>query len=83
LDEATSSLDPKIESKIIENILSNKGSKTIILITHRLHLSKNADQIIVMDNGRIIENGDHKELIQNQGLYQKLSSIVQESESVN
>lgn len=61
-DEATSALDPKNESEIISNILSLKGSKTIIIIAHKFSLIKNCDNIIVLDDGRLIKQGKYDEI---------------------
>ncbi len=69
LDEATSSLDPKSEKRIIENLLERKGSKTLIIISHRLSSISGADNILVMDKGRLTQQGKHDRLIQERGLY--------------
>jgi ABC-type multidrug transport system fused ATPase/permease subunit len=61
-DEATSALDPKNESEIISNILSLKGSKTIIIIAHKFSLIKNCDNIIVLDDGKLIKQGKYNEI---------------------
>ena len=72
LDEATSSLDTKTE-KMIQNALEKtKIGKTVIAITHRLSTIKEADKIIVINNGKVAESGTHNELIkQNNGIYKK------------
>ncbi len=71
-DEATSSLDSRNEKIIMENLdLFFKG-RTAVVIAHRLSTVKNADQIIVLDNGRIAEKGTHKELLTQKGLYHSL-----------
>ena len=75
LDEATSSLDSKTEKMIQEslNLLIEDKSKTVIAIAHRLSTLKHMDRIIVMDKGKIIEEGTHDELLKNNNsLYKKL-----------
>lgn len=71
-DEATNSLDAKNERIIVENIDNYFKNKTMIVVAHRLSTVKNADQIIVLDNGEIIEKGNHDELIKNKGKYFEL-----------
>jgi len=68
-DEATSSLDAENEKKIHDNLLTFFRGKTVIIIAHRLSTVKNADQIIVMKNGSIVEQGNHLHLIQNKADY--------------
>ena len=75
LDEATSSLDTESE-KLVQDALENlMKSRTVLVIAHRLSTIKNADEIIVLDKGRIIERGTHKELINKNGHYKKLSDL--------
>ncbi|HIB05273.1 MAG TPA: ABC transporter ATP-binding protein, partial [Candidatus Marinimicrobia bacterium] len=70
--EATSALDTKSE-RLVQNALDNlMKNRTVLVIAHRLSTVKNADQIIVMDVGKIIQKGTHQELIQNDGLYNHL-----------
>ena len=72
LDEATSALDTKSE-RLVQNALDNlMKNRTVLVIAHRLSTVKNADEIIVMDAGKIIQKGTHRELIQNDGLYNHL-----------
>lgn len=78
LDEATSALDSESEHYIKEVLYALKDeskTRTIIIIAHRLSTIKAADKIFVMDDGRIIEMGDHEELMRNDGLYAKLTKI--------
>ena len=71
-DEATSSLDATNEKDVISNLLDNFSNKTLIIVAHRLSTVKNANQIIVLDNGCIAEIGTHDELINRSGKYYNL-----------
>ena len=71
MDEATSNLDTMTEQSI-KNAISTLNDMTCIIIAHRLNTIKNCDQIFVMDKGRIIENGTHKQLIDFNGVYSRL-----------
>ena len=76
LDEATSSLDSESEKLVQEALDQLMKNRTSIVIAHRLSTIKNADQILVLENGQIIEKGTHEDLLQQEnGLYKKLSSI--------
>ena len=72
LDEATNSLDAKNERKIVENLNNFYNGRTVIIVAHRLSTVKNADQIIVLDGGRIVESGNHAILIEKKGAYYNL-----------
>ncbi len=72
LDEATSNLDPEIESLIQDATDKLMQDSTVLIIAHRLSTVKNADKIIVLDKGRIIEQGTHNQLITNNKLYSNL-----------
>ena len=72
LDEATSSLDPKSEKSIIENLLEKRTSKTLIIISHRLSSISGADNILVMENGQLTQEGKHDSLMQETGLYKEM-----------
>ena len=68
-DEATSALDAENEKVIHDNLQEFFKGKTVVIIAHRLSTVKNADQIIVLQNGKIVENGNHKELVRNKRDY--------------
>ncbi len=71
-DEATSALDANNEKVIIEKLNTFFANKTAVVIAHRLSTVKNADQIVVLDKGKIVEVGNHKELIRQKGNYYAL-----------
>lgn len=71
-DEATSSLDANNERAIMKNLEEFYDGRTVVIIAHRLSTVKHADNIVFMDNGRIIEQGTHKELLDLKGEYYKL-----------
>ena len=72
LDEATNSLDAKNEKIIVNNLCEFYNGRTVVVVAHRLSTVKNADQIIVMDRGRVVETGNHSSLIEKKGAYYKL-----------
>lgn len=69
LDEATSSVDPENEEELQRAIEELTHDKTIIMIAHRMKTTKNADQIIVLNNSRIVQQGTHDQLVREKGLY--------------
>ncbi|MDD1622028.1 MAG: ABC transporter ATP-binding protein/permease [Methylococcaceae bacterium] len=75
LDEATSSLDSVTEKTIQENLDRAMGKKTVIAIAHRLSTIAHLDRILVFDNGRIVEDGSHDELLARRGFYHRLWSM--------
>ena len=75
LDEATASVDPENEVHLQQAISALVKNKTLIVIAHRLSTIRDADQILVVDNGKIVEKGVHAELIQQKGIYQKFWNI--------
>ena len=72
LDEATSALDSESESVIQESINNLSTNKTTLIIAHRLSTVINADKIVVIENGQVIEQGNHRELLNNEGAYSVL-----------
>ncbi|WP_373536431.1 ABC transporter ATP-binding protein [Microcoleus sp.] len=82
-DEATSSLDYESERSIqlaMQNIL---GTRTTIIIAHRLSTIREADAIVVLDGGKIVEIGSHDELLKQQGIYRRLHSLQETGELLN
>ncbi|MDO4168948.1 MAG: ABC transporter ATP-binding protein [Lachnospiraceae bacterium] len=80
LDEATASIDPENEHLIQEAISELTKGKTIITIAHRLATIENADQILVIDNGRVAQQGTHMELMKQDGVYKRFIEIRQKAE---
>ena len=72
LDDSLSSVDTQTEEKILNNLKNVMSKKTTIIISHRISTVKNADQIIVLDEGEIIERGNHETLMEDQGFYHNL-----------
>jgi ATP-binding cassette, subfamily B, multidrug efflux pump len=72
LDEATSSVDTRTESRIHKALLALMAGRTSFVIAHRLSTIRDADQVLVIDNGRIVEKGTHRELIERRGFYHHL-----------
>jgi subfamily B ATP-binding cassette protein MsbA len=75
LDEATSALDTESERYIQDALQKIMGQRTTLVIAHRLSTIENADMILVMEQGRIVEQGSHQELIQKNGAYSRLHSV--------
>jgi len=82
-DEATSALDSKSEKAIQDELRSIAQNRTTLIIAHRLSTVVEAQQILVMDKGRIIERGTHRELLSQQGVYAQMWSLQQQEESSN
>lgn len=74
LDEATANVDPENEKELTEAIENLTRQKTIIMIAHRLKTVRHADQIVVIDKGRIVQRGKHEELMQEDGIYRSFVS---------
>lgn len=75
MDEATSALDTESE-KLVQDALENlMKNRTTIVIAHRLSTVRNADEICVMHDGRIVERGKHIELLEKKGIYKKLHDM--------
>ena len=80
LDEATASIDPENEHLIQQAISELTRGKTIITIAHRLATVRNADQILVVEDGRIAESGTHDQLIARDGVYKRFTEIRDRAE---
>jgi ATP-binding cassette subfamily B protein len=80
LDEATASIDPENEHLIQQAISALTRGKAIITIAHRLATVQNADQILVVDDGRIAHHGTHDQLVKQEGLYRRFTAIRQLAE---
>lgn len=79
-DEATNSLDANNETKIIENLEAFFKGRTVVIVAHRLSTVKKADQIVVLEKGKIVESGNHAELVLRKGVYYQL--IINQLEKV-
>ncbi len=79
LDEATANIDPENEKLLSEAFANLTKDKTVIIIAHKLNTVRSADDIIVLDEGRIMEEGTHEQLIKNNGLY---SRFIKEREEI-
>ncbi|MGP1505250.1 multidrug ABC transporter ATP-binding protein [Eggerthia catenaformis] len=75
LDEATASVDPENERELQRAILELTKNKTLLMIAHRLNTVRRADQILVLDNGRIVQKGNHQQLMHQEGLYRRFVEI--------
>jgi ATP-binding cassette subfamily B protein len=81
-DEATSSLDYESERSIQLAMKSIQGTCTTIIIAHRLSTVRDADKIVVLDQGRIMEVGNHEELLRHEGIYRRLHSLQETGELI-
>lgn len=75
LDEATANIDTETETLIQESLAKIKNIGTMLIVAHRLSTIQHSDQIIVLDNGEIVEKGTHQELLKHKGLYYKLYEL--------
>jgi ATP-binding cassette subfamily B protein len=80
LDEATASLDPENEAAVQQAINELVANKTVILIAHRLKTIQNADQILVLDQGQLVEQGTHEQLLLTSGIYSRLWQLQLDAE---
>jgi len=71
LDDALASVDNKTAARIIDE-MREKSNKTILMISHQLSVAANCDRVLVMDKGEIVQEGKHKDLVKNSGLYKQL-----------
>ncbi len=72
LDEPSSALDPKAEYELNQNIMKKAGDATVIFISHRLSTTRDADCIYMFENGQIVEQGSHRELMEQNGQYAEM-----------
>lgn len=79
LDEATSSLDPENERDVQQAIEELVKGRTVIMIAHKLKTIAGADKILLLDRGKITEQGTHRELMEKNGLYARMWNVQQES----
>ena len=79
MDEATANVDPENEWMLQNAIQELTKSKTVIMIAHRLKTVRHADKIIVLDGGKIVEEGTHKELLAKQGKYAEFIAMREKS----
>ena len=82
-DEATSALDSQSETHIQQSLKNLMKGKTVLAIAHRLSTLREMDRILVFDKGKIVENGNHEELLQKNGLYAKLYKMQVDGFMVN
>ena len=80
LDEATASIDPENEHLIQQAISELTIGKTVIVIAHRLATIEHADQILVVDQGQVVQKGTHQQLVQQDGLYRRFITIREQAE---
>jgi ATP-binding cassette subfamily C protein CydD len=77
LDEATASLDPASEAAVQRAVDALARGRSMLVIAHRLATVRNADRILVLDGGRIVEQGDHATLIAHDGPYRRMVSLLE------
>ena len=81
LDEATANVDPENENDLMRAIAALTQEKTVIMIAHRLKTVEHADQILVVDHGKIVQQGTHTELMKEEGIYRSFISERREAAS--
>jgi ATP-binding cassette subfamily B protein len=72
LDDCLSAVDTETEETILNNLLTYCKDKTTIIVSHRISSAKNADSIIILDEGKIVEQGTHSQLVELNGYYKEL-----------
>jgi len=77
LDDCLSAVDAKTEKTILDNLNEILQNKTVIFITHRIFAAMNFDKILVLDNGKIVEQGNHETLMKQQGIYFDICQMQQ------
>jgi len=82
LDDCLSSVDAQTEAEILHGLRSYLKDKTCLIISHRISAVREADEILVLDDGRIIERGNHEELVRRGGVYADLYEQQQLSEEL-
>ncbi|MDJ0571913.1 MAG: ATP-binding cassette domain-containing protein, partial [Pleurocapsa sp. MO_192.B19] len=83
LDDALSSVDNETATRILNSLSPTRAKKTVIFISHQLSAAATCDRILVMDEGKIVQNGTHEALVQETGLYQSLWQQHQLKEVLN
>ena len=81
LDEATANVDPENENDLMKAIQALTKEKTVIMIAHRLKTVEHADQILVVDHGKIVQQGAHENLMKEEGIYRNFISERREAAS--
>ena len=81
LDEATANVDPENENDLMKAIQALTEEKTVIMIAHRLKTVEHADQILVVDHGKIVQQGTHENLMKEEGIYRNFISERREAAS--
>ena len=71
-DDCLSAVDTETEEQILNNLLNISKNKTTIIVSHRVSSAKNADKIIIIDEGQIIQEGSHNQLVNQEGYYAEL-----------
>ena len=81
-DDCLSAVDAKTENEVIGNLYTYLQDKTAIIITHRIFSLFDFDKIIVLDDGAIVEQGKHSELLKKEGYYAKMYAIQQQQSNI-
>jgi ABC-type multidrug transport system fused ATPase/permease subunit len=72
LDEATSNLDPDTEAALLDALLLSGPTRTVVVVTHRMHIASRADKVLVLDKGRLVASGTHAEVVASYDPYAQL-----------